>query len=428
MDDGSSNLPWIAALILLVCAMYCAFTETAFASSSRPRLKAMAEGGSKKAVTALKILDEFDRAITTILIMTNIVHISAASIVTVAVTKRFGIGAVTLSTIVTSVIVFFAGEMLPKSIAKKNPESFAMSTAASLRFFITVFYPLSSLLAAIGSGVSSFVKGEPELSVTEDELYDIIEDMTEEGTLDEEQGDLISSAIQFADLTVESILTPRVDMVAVNEESSLEEILSVIKSCTHSRLPVYSGSIDNITGILSIRTFIKAYIKDSQHLILSSLLVKPFFIYQGTKLDDVLPLMTKNRQTLAIVTDNYGGTLGLVTVEDLLEELVGDIWDEEDVVEERIVSLGDNRYSVDADEKVSDVFEEIEYEDPEDDEELVNTVMGAWAYENFNAIPNTGDSFDYHNLHVAVSEMSHNRIVRLILEILPTENEGGEER
>jgi len=427
MDDGSS-LPWILSIIFLLCAAFCAITETAFSSSSRPRLKVFAEAGNRKAETALQILDNFEKAISTILVMTNIAHISIATIVTVAVTKKYGLNAVTISTVVTTLVVFFAGEMLPKSIAKRYAERLAMFSAGPLRIAMIVFSPISAVLTSIGVNVAKRVKGEPELSVTEDELYDIIEDMTEEGTLNEEQGDLISSAIQFADLTVENVLTPRVDMVTVDIEDSIEEILTVVKSCSHSRLPVYEGSVDNIIGILQIRKFIKEYLRKKSGLNLRSIIDEPYFIYQGTKLDDVLPMMTRNRQTIAVVTDNYGGTLGLVTVEDLIEEIVGDIWDEEDIVEERITRLGDGIFSVDADEKVSDVFEETGFEDPEDDEELVNTVCSAWAYENFKKIPSTGDSFKYHTLLVSVEKMEHNRIRRLRLQLLPGEQEGGTEQ
>ena len=405
MDDGS-RLPWLLAVCLVLCAAYLALTETSFASASRPKLKAMAESGNRKAQLALDILERFDKAITTILIGTNIVHLSAAAVVTLTVSKRWGLHAVTLSTVLTTIAVFFAGEMLPKSIAKKNPEKTAASCAGVLNGLMAVLSPLSSLLTAIGEHVSAAVKGEPELSVTEDELYDIIEDMTEEGALDEEQGDLISSALQFGDLTV---------------------ILEAVKKCNHSRLPVYEGTVDHIIGILQIRRFIKAWLHQGDTVNISTLLDEPFFIHQSTKVDEVLPLMTKNRQSLAVVTDNYGGTLGLITVEDILEELVGEIWDEDDVVEESVTALGNNEYSVFADEHVSDTFEEIGFEDPEDNEELVDTVLGAWAYENFGAIPHEGDSFIYHNLKVTAEEMDHNRIVRLKLTILPKKEEGGAE-
>ena len=426
MDDGS-RLPWIFAIALVLCAAYFGVAETAFASASRNKLKTAADRGDPKAQKALDVLDNFDRAITTILIGTNIVHIATASIVTVAVTRRWGLSAVSVSTILTTLVVFFAGEMLPKSIAKKYPERFSKATAGSLLALMTLLYPLSAALTWIGQTAAKLTKGDAEISVTEDELYDIIEDMTEEGTLDEEQGDLISSALQFGDVTVESVLTPRVDLVAIDIADSLEEILSQIKSQNHSRLPVYEGSIDNIIGILQIRRFIKAYLHEGNSLDIRPLLDEVFFVHQSSNIDELLPVMSKRRLNMAIVTDNYGGTLGLVTVEDILEELVGEIWDEDDVVEETVVDLPDGSVEADADESVSDVFEHMAFEDPEGDEELVNTLMGEWAYEQFTAIPRPGDSFRYHDLVVTVSQMEHNRILKLIVARKPEQEEGGEE-
>ncbi len=373
------------------------------------------------------MLDHFDRAISTLLIGTNIAHLAAASLVTVAVTRRWGLNAVSVSTIITTIVVFFAGEMLPKSVAKKYSEKCALATAGSLRTLMVLFAPLSALLTWIGEAASKLTRGEPEISVTEDELYDLIEDMTEEGTLDEEQGDLISSALQFGDVTVESILTPRVDLAAIDIGDSHEEILQQIKSQNHSRLPVYEGSIDNIIGILQIRKFIKAYLREGAALELRPLLDEPFFIHQSTNIDELLPLMSRRRMNMAVVTDNYGGTLGIVTVEDILEELVGEIWDEDDVVEEPVVELGAGEYEVDAEESVADVFETLSFEDPEENEELVNTRMGEWAYEQFTAIPRVGESFRYHDLAVTVSAMDHNRIRKLHVTLRPETEEGGAE-
>lgn len=426
MDDGS-RLPWIIAVLLLFCAAFFAVTETAFASCPKSRIRAAAEKGDTRAKTALLILDDFDKAISTLLICTNIVHIAAASIVTVAVTKRWGLSAVSVSTVVTTIVVFFAGEMLPKSVAKKYSEQLTLATGSILRFFMKVFAPLSALLTWIGQAAAKLTPGDIPVSVTEDELYDIIEDMTEEGSLNEEQGELISSALQFGEVTVESVLTPRVDLVAVDIRSSHEEILSVIKTTNHSRLPVYEGSIDNIIGVLQIRKFIKAYLRLGSNLDIRPLMDEVFFIHQSTNIDELLPVMSKRKLNIAVVTDNYGGTLGIVTVEDILEELVGEIWDEDDVVEESFIELGDGVYQVDADESVSDAFERLGFEDPEEDEELVNTLMGEWAYEQFPAIPKVGDSFRYHNVEVTVSAMVHNRIMKLKIKVLPEEKEGGEE-
>ena len=425
MDDGS-RLPWIIAALLLVCAAFFAVTETSMASASRSRIKASAERGDFRAKKTLYVLDNFDLAIRTLLICTNIVHIAAASIVTLAVTRKWGVSAVSISTIITTIVVFFAGEMLPKSVAKKYSDTLALSCAPVLCFFMKLFAPLSKLLTWIGQAAAKLTPGDSQISVTEDELYDIIEDMTEEGSLDEDQGDLISSALQFGDVTVESVLTPRVDIVAININSSHAELLSLIKSTNHSRLPVYEGSIDNIIGVLQIRKYIKAYLRLGENLDIKPMLDEVFFVHQSTNIDELLPILSKRKLNIAVVTDNYGGTLGIVTVEDILEELVGEIWDEDDVIEEPMVEIGDGVYEVGADETVSDVFDQLGYEDPENDEELVNTLMGEWAYVKFDTIPKPGDSFRYHQVLVTVKDMNHNRIMKLTVALLPAEEEGGE--
>lgn len=425
MDDGS-RLPWIIAALLLVCAAFFAVTETSMASASRSRIKASAERGDFRAKKTLYVLDNFDLAISTLLICTNIVHIAAASIVTLAVTRKWGVSAVSISTIITTIVVFFAGEMLPKSVAKKYSDTLALSCAPVLCFFMKLFAPLSKLLTWIGQAAAKLTPGDSQISVTEDELYDIIEDMTEEGSLDEDQGDLISSALQFGDVTVESVLTPRVDIVAININSSHAELLSLIKSTNHSRLPVYESSIDNIIGVLQIRKYIKAYLRLGENLDIKPMLDEVLFVHQSTNIDELLPILSKRKLNIAVVTDNYGGTLGIVTVEDILEELVGEIWDEDDVIEEPMVEIGDGVYEVGADETVSDVFDQLGYEDPENDEELVNTLMGEWAYEKFDTIPKPGDSFRYHQVLVTVKDMNHNRIMKLTVALLPAEEEGGE--
>ena len=424
MDDAS-RLSLTIVVLLLLCAAYFAVAETAFASVSRVKIRIRAERGEPKAVKAMQVLDNFDLAITSILICTNIVHISAASIVTLAVTRMFPDvpGAVTVSTFVMTIVVFFAGEMLPKSIAKKYSERLSLTVAGSLCFFMSVLKPLAKLLSALGNFAAKFVKADPEISVTEDEIYDIIEDMTEEGSLDEERGELISSALQFGETTVESILTSRVDLAALDIDDSPEEMLAFIRAQTHSRLPVYEGSIDNIVGILSIRKFIKAYLRQGAQLDIRSLLDKPYFIHQSANIDGLLPVMSKNRLNMAVVTDNYGGTLGIVTVEDILEELVGEIWDEDDVVEEPCVPCGDGVWDCDAEMAVPDVFELLEFDDDDEDDEFTNKLLGEWAYEQFDRIPSVGDSFRYRELSVTVSEMRHNRILRLRVCLV---HEGGE--
>ena len=426
MDDGS-RLPIILSVFLLIGAAYFAVAETAFASCSKTKMRTAAEHGEAGAKQALYILDHFDRAISTLLIGTNLCHLFLSALVTMLVVRRWGLSVVTVSTILTTLVVFFAGEMLAKSIAKKFPEKLAKACSGSLRTFMTLFFPVSQALTWIGNAAAKLSGSEPELSVTEDELYDIIEDMTEEGSLEEEQGELISSALQFGDLTVESVLTPRMDVAALDVTAGGEEILAEIKAQTHSRLPVYEGSIDHVIGILQIRKYIKEYLRLGQIPDLRSLLDEAFFVHQSTELTELLPMLSKQRVNMAVVTDNFGGTLGIVTVEDIVEEIVGEIWDEDDVVEESVTDLSETACIADADEIVTDLFEHLGYEDPEDNDELVDTRLGEWAYQMFDTFPKTGDSFRYHDLLVTVTEMEHNRILKLKLALCPEKKEGGED-
>ena len=419
MDDGGSNISWLLTVgILILCAMLFAMMETAFASVSRTRLKALADKGRSDAKKAINITDHFDRAITTLLICTNIVHIAAASVVTVNVTRIWGVSAVTLSTLITTLAVFFFGEMMPKSIARKYSERISLSMAGLLHFLMVILTPISAVLTWIGNAVSSLTKGDSDVSVTEDEIYDIIEDMTEQGTLDEDQGDLISSALMFQEVSAESILTSRVDLAALDVSMSQQEILDFIKSTNHSRLPVYEGTIDHIIGILQIRKYIRTYLLEGEIKDVRDLLDEVLFVHQSAKIADLFEEMTEKKLNVAVVTDNYGGTLGIVTIEDILEELVGEIWDEDDQVEENIVQIADDLYSVKASEHVIDVLDDlnIHYSD-EEEQRITNKLMSELAFENFPQIPSEGDSFDYLNTRITVQIMKQNRIIRLKVKV-----------
>jgi len=431
MDGDSTGIlsllfPALILIVLLFTAAFFAVCETAFASVSRIRLKLEADRGDARARKACYVTEHFDRAITTILIGTNIVHLAAASYVTVLVTRRWGVSAVTLSTAVTTVVVFFAGELLPKSIAKKYSERFSLGTAGSLCFFMRIFTPLSFLLTAIGSAAAKLTKGDSEVTVTEDELYDIIETMTDEGELDAEQGELVTSALSFGDVTAESILTARVDVTAIDVDWSAEKIMKVIQTLRHSRVPVYENTIDNIIGVLQIRKYIKAWLDDREHLELRALLDEPYFIHCSAKIDELLPLMSSRKLNMAIVTDNYGGTLGIVTVEDILEELVGEIWDEEDVVVETCVRNPDGSCTFLAEVDIEDAFAFMDYEDPEEFD-FEHKLLGEWTYEQFDRLPAVGDFFDYNGLRVTVEAMEHRRVLKLRIAPAPaSEPEGGE--
>ena len=417
MDDGSI-LSVLIILALLLCADYFAVCETSFASVSRIRLKTAMERGDRRANKAMYVCEHFDKAITTILIGTNIVHLSCASYVTVLVTRRWGLSAVTLSTFVTTIVVFIVGEMLPKSIAKKYSLRLALGTASSLVFFMHLLTPISFVLTKIGEFASHLTRGDSEVSVTEDELYDIIENMTDEGELDSEQGDLVHSALAFGDMTAESILTARVDMETIDVDDPLEEILTQVKASRHSRIPVYQDSVDNIIGVLQIRRFMREYLRKREKTDLRSLLDEPYFVHQSAKIDELLSVMSSKKINMTIVTDSYGGTVGIVTVEDILEELVGEIWDEDDEVVEPCVDHGDGGYSFDAGVDIEDAFAFMDYEDP-DETDFDHKLLGEWAYEQFDAIPQEGDSFTYNGLRVTVEKVQQRRILQLRIQRLP---------
>ena len=418
MDDGSKP-PLLWVVLLLLGAAYCAISETALSSASRNKIKVASDRGNPKAKTVLSILENFDQAITTLLICTNIFHIATASIVTVYVSRRWGLSAVSISTIITTIAVFFAAEMLPKSIAKKHPEKIIISCAPLLSFLMKVLSPLSRLLTWIGRAATKRSKAEAPVSVTEDELHDIIDEMVEEGALDENQSNLISSALEFGDVTAEGILTPRVDVAAIDIEDEPEQILSFIKQQPHSRIPVYEGSIDNIIGVLQIRKFLKGYLQTGKMPDIRQTMDEVYYAHQSTEIHELLPEMSRRKLSMAVITDSYGGTVGIVTVEDILEELVGEIWDESDIVQEPIVKLSDNEYIAEATQTLSAVFDFIDFDDPEpDDKDAANLQLGEWVYEHFSSIPNKDDSFRYHNLTVSVDQIEHNRIlkVRIVVE------------
>ena len=314
----------------MLVACYFATAETALASANRIRIKSLADDGNRRAQKTVALLDDFDRALTTLLVGTNIVHIACASLTTLFVKRLWGAGAVAVSTVVLAIVVFFAAEMLPKSFARAYPEEAALALAPSLRTLMTLHSPITVLF----SGISKFITrlfGVPDApTVTEDELYDIIESIGEEGGIEEEASRLIHSALEFDDITVQQVLTPRNHMVTVALDDSSEEILSVIRESRHSRLPVYDKTPDNIVGILGIRRYLKAYLAQGENVSLAELMDPPYFLPRKRRIDDALSEMSGRKQHIAVVRDDFGGVLGIVTVEDILEELVGEIWDEDD--------------------------------------------------------------------------------------------------
>lgn len=428
--DAGSTICAIAAAAALVLAGYFSLVEAAFENVSRARIKAL-EDSERRTRRALDLLDNWERSRGAVLIGTNLAHVAFAALVTYLAIRAWTLSAAAIAAACSALAVFFLTEAVPKCLGEKHAERVCLAASASLRFFTVLFKPLYVVFSAIGRALAKLTKGDAEVSVTEDELYDIIEDMTDQGSLDSERGELVSSALQFADLTAENILTARVDVAAIDVEWDTEKTLDFIRRERHSRLPVYSDSIDNIIGVLQIRKYIREYLVNGGKADLRAMLDEAYFVERDMKIDKLLSLMSSKKLNMAIVTDGYGGTLGIVTVEDILEELVGEIWDEDDVVEETFVPLGGGRYEVDAEMPVGETLEKLGLDTRELPDEDEYKLLGEWAYEHFDRIPSTRESFTWGRLSVTVSEMRQNRIVKLVCRVLPEPEEtaeGGESK
>jgi len=336
--DGDSWIQIILLVLLILGAAYCAASEIAYASINKIRVKNYADNGDKRAKTAMYISNNFDQALTTILIGNNLTHIGFASLATLISTQLWGIESVKYTTIVSTVVVFLISEMIPKSYAKTNSVKFALVVSGSLLALMKIFSPVASLFTFISRGLSKFFPEEQEPAITEEEFYDIIKTVQEEGVLDRGKQELVHSALDFDVITVGDIFTAREDIVALDIDSTKEEILDKIKTQKYSRLPVYKGNIDNIIGILQTRKFLKRYIIHDIFDV-QSLLLEPHFVSKKAPVDDLLKEMSSKKLHMSIVIDDCQKALGIVTVEDILEELVGEIWDEDDVVNEECIKL-----------------------------------------------------------------------------------------
>ena len=423
MDPDSRTI--IIVCLLFIVSAYCALTETAISSVSKTKIKVRADKGNGSAKKVLYVLDNFEDAITTLLICTNIAHIAAASVATAAVTRRWGLSAVTASTFIMTLAMFLIGEMLPKSIGKKLSEKSSLACAGLLVVLMKVLRPLTAVLSGIGKLTLRIAGSKEEVSVTEDEIYDIIEDMTEEGSIDEEQSELISSALSFGDITVTSIMTPRVDVEGIDINMSREDILNEILRQNHSRLIVYDKTIDKVVGVLQIRRFLKSYISRQVIPDIRLMTDKVFFAHQSMPIDELFDNMTKNRFNIAVVLDGFGGTLGIVTIEDILEEIVGEIWDEDDEIREPIIKLSDDTVLASCDETVESVFDELDYEEEDEsaEERFTNLLLCDFIYEQVGSIPKKGDSFEYKGLKIRVEEVDQNRVLTAKIVKLPKETE-----
>lgn len=416
------NTPLLIVMIILV--MFSAFfssAETAFSSLNKVKLKAMEQGEkSKKIERTLKLADDFDIVLSTILIGNNIVNIASTSIATLFFTRLLGdnsdLGA-TVSTVVMTIVVLIFGEITPKTIAKEKAETFAVAVAPAVKFFVFLFYPLNMLFRGWKLLLNKMFRLEKNNAVTEEELKTYVDEAQTGGEISENESELIRSSIEFDDLYASDILTPRIDVEAVDKYAKLSDIEKIFKASGYSRLPVYIGDIDNIVGIIHHRDFedIRSRgLKSLRTIIKTVPTVSP-----DTKISKLLRIFQKNKTHLAVVIDEFGGTEGIVTLEDILEELVGEIWDEHDEVEVDIEKIDDNTYIVDGMANLDDIFEYFEI----NDKDTNVTTLNGWIMENTDKIPEIGDSFDYKDLHFEVVETDGRRAEKVKVTKINTESE-----
>ena len=407
----------IYIVIILFCILmsgYFSATETAFSSLNRTRIRTLVEKGNKKAKRANKLADNYDSLISTILIGNNIVNILAASLGTmlfVDLLKDENLGA-TVSTAVITVVVLIFGEITPKSIAKDNPESFAMFSAPLIGTLVTLFTPLNFLFSLWRKLVNKVFKNKADSKMSSEELLMLVEEVEEDGSIDEEEGSLLRNAIEFTELKAEDILTHRTDLEAVNVESTKEEIARVFTDTKFSRLPVYEESIDNIIGVIHQKDFYCG--TGVTPLTVRELMTSPIFVLKSEKLSELLRLLQENKSHVAIVLDEYGGTLGLVTLEDILEELVGEIWDEHDEVTEEYERVDENLWVIDC---LGNLEDFAKFFDLDIESESIS--VGGWVMEQMGKIPDVSDSFTYDNVSVTVTETDGQRVSKIKMLITP---------
>ena len=407
----------IYILIILFCTImsgYFSATETAFSSLNRTRIRTLAEKGNKKAKRVNKLSDNYDSLISTILIGNNIVNILGASVGTMLFVDLLNdehLGT-TVSTAVITVIILIFGEVTPKSIAKDNAEGFAMFSSPLISMLVVLFTPLNLLFSLWKKLISKIFKVKSDTKMSQEELLMLVDEVEEDGSIDEEEGSLLRNAIEFSELKAEDILTHRVDIEAVNVNTSNEEIARVFTDTKFSRLPVYEESIDNIIGIVHQKDFYDGASLTSKPL--SELMTSPIFVLKSEKLSELLRLLQENKSHVAIVLDEYGGTLGIVTLEDILEELVGEIWDEHDEVTEEYKRIDENLWLIDC---LGNLEDFAKFFDLNIESESIS--IGGWVMEQMGKIPDVDDHFDYENVSVTVSETDGQRVSKIKMLITP---------
>lgn len=420
----STVLVFVGIFLCLCLSNFCSASEMAFSSCNVMRLENARDDGSKRAKIAVYITEHFDDALSAILIGNNLANIGASSLASVAVILVTGGDEYAwLATVILTVLVIIFGETMPKISAKKNANRTSLKNVYVVRAMMIIFYPLVWLVVSLIKLLTMSMKPEAADADSDEaveELQSIIETAEDEDVLDEDQSELVQAAIDFSETSALEVMTARVDVQAIDIEDDWDDILAIIEDAPFTRLPVYEGSIDNVIGILYLNHFLKAMADDGRADI-RKLLMPPCYVYKTMKLPAVLNTLRKAKQHLAIVSDEYGGTLGVVSMEDVLEQIVGDIWDESDIVEHEVVQREKSEYELDGAMILSDFLELVGLN--EDDVDAESNTVGGWTLEMFGGFPQEGDSFTYRNLTVTVLSMDGRRVERVLVKLAPTDDD-----
>jgi len=413
--DSSNLLPLIVLFALIILSIFFSASETAFSALNRIRLKNMADKGSKRAELALSLHEDFNKLLSTLLVGNNIATLSAASICAVLFVRHFGDIGATLSTVVLTVVFVVFADVTPKVLAKESPEIVAQFCAPMLRFFMILFTPINHFFTLWKKVLSLAFKTNLEnQTITEEELFSIVEEAEQEGVIDKDDKELIHNALEFYDQKTKDILTPRMDVMGIPKNATPSEIVAKFQETGFSRLPVYDESLDHIIGVLHMRDFfnITACQNSTCEVNIDTLLTTPVYVAPLTNIHDLFKLLQKEKNHMAIVSDEFGGTEGIVTMEDILEELVGEIWDESDEVIETFVELDESTHRVICS---ADLDAFCEYFQLSKNFESESSSVCGWIMDTLGKIPEEGDSFDYENLAVTIHKTENRRVLECIV-------------
>ncbi len=411
----------VIIVILIALSAFCSCIETAFSCANNIRLKKFADAGNKKAKVALYIINNYDKALTAILILNNIVNLGCSSLATVVCLELFGDYGAAISTGATTLLVLTFGEVIPKCLGKEKSDSISMGVARILKVIMVVLTPFIFVFSKIKTlALKLFRIKQDDTTVTEDELKIIVESIEEQGVLEEQESQMVRSALDFDEKTAEEILTPRVDVTAIDIDEDTNTITEIIRTQRYSRIPVYKGTVDNIVGILHSWDYMDEIIKGSTPD-LKKLIIKPEFIFRTQKLSAILANFRKKKLHIAIVTDEYGGTLGILTMEDLLEEIVGEIWDEDEEIEQEFTKISDNKYKVSGDMELEDMLEL--FGKKLDDIDSESLTVGGFVFETLGTIPKKNEKFTRDGMEIKVVKVKDQRIHSVIVETLESNEE-----